>query len=358
MPRSDEWIKYRETYPFSEDKQDKFYPFYNDYRGYRGDFKQPGYNPDAQTTYMYNANLYTDGLTLSPYLPQNRILQHLKDRFNTLYIKINKNLDAYTNLYNECLDYQKDREDVVSQIDAYRELLPTLPLDQRPSYEEKIHILEKQLTNITEVLELNRRYRAGVHAHTFTYVLAYDKVGRGIAKRLDSEDDILRYQDKVMGMYKYYSSFTVTDNTQEALNSLEFDALRNKIYILNLNLKTKIDERTEISNELKLLDRDLNDLNYKINLFEQKGPTAPDAFYLEQSDMYLKYEKISNELSNINSVIDGLKSQIHNSIETMLLGDNNTVNYIEDYNLDYERLYKAISDNYKTILDYIRDNRI
>ena len=73
--RNPSWIKFRERYPMSYDKQDKFNeinPRHNAQR-YQGDvgrdggWKYAGYNPNHQTTRTETFNIRTDDIQLKPY---------------------------------------------------------------------------------------------------------------------------------------------------------------------------------------------------------------------------------------------------------------------------------------------------
>ena len=67
------WIKYRERYPMSYDKKDRFNTINprTDMARYNGDrdtgWKQAGYNPNHQSTRVEKINLLSDTLTLKPY---------------------------------------------------------------------------------------------------------------------------------------------------------------------------------------------------------------------------------------------------------------------------------------------------
>lgn len=64
------WIRLRTRYTIAgiEDQKARFIN-HSDYpRNYRGgDIKQPGYNPNHQSTRIEKINLRTDDLTLKPY---------------------------------------------------------------------------------------------------------------------------------------------------------------------------------------------------------------------------------------------------------------------------------------------------
>ena len=66
--RQPTWIKYKERYPLSYDKKDRFYKFNTNPRSYRnGGFKQAGYNVSHNSTRIENVNLESDNITLKPY---------------------------------------------------------------------------------------------------------------------------------------------------------------------------------------------------------------------------------------------------------------------------------------------------
>jgi len=67
--REPSWIRYRKGYTIARDtNQRSRFIVGGDYpRSYRGgDIKQPGYNPNHQSTRVERINLYTDDLTLKP----------------------------------------------------------------------------------------------------------------------------------------------------------------------------------------------------------------------------------------------------------------------------------------------------
>lgn len=68
MPRNPRWVKFRERYPFSYNKKDKYYKFETNPRGYReGAFKQAGYNVNNNSIRVERINLKTENYTLKPY---------------------------------------------------------------------------------------------------------------------------------------------------------------------------------------------------------------------------------------------------------------------------------------------------
>ena len=71
--REPKWIKYRERYPMSYDKKDRFNtvnPRMNMLR-HSGDaemgWKSAGYNPDHQSTRVERVNMTSDDISLKPY---------------------------------------------------------------------------------------------------------------------------------------------------------------------------------------------------------------------------------------------------------------------------------------------------
>jgi len=64
------FIKYKISYPFSENRKDKFYATTGDnhLRRYRdGSFPQNGYNPNANVAEPKKVNINNDDYTLPPY---------------------------------------------------------------------------------------------------------------------------------------------------------------------------------------------------------------------------------------------------------------------------------------------------
>lgn len=62
------FIKYKTRYPISENKKDRFYDFSSDTRSYRsGDFPQPGYNPNHNSTRVEKVRVNSDDISLKPY---------------------------------------------------------------------------------------------------------------------------------------------------------------------------------------------------------------------------------------------------------------------------------------------------
>jgi hypothetical protein len=70
------FIKYRERYPMSYDKRDRFIntvPQKSEMARHNGDtdtgngWKQPGYNPNSNSTRVERVNIYTDNISLRPY---------------------------------------------------------------------------------------------------------------------------------------------------------------------------------------------------------------------------------------------------------------------------------------------------
>lgn len=60
-------VRYKERYPLSDNRKDRFMDFGTMPRSYRGDggtFPQPGYNPNHQSTRVEKVNLETDDITL------------------------------------------------------------------------------------------------------------------------------------------------------------------------------------------------------------------------------------------------------------------------------------------------------
>jgi len=67
--REPSWIRYRKGYTIARDtnQRSRFIVFGDYPRNYRGgDFKQPGYNPNHQSTRVERTNLYSDDVTLKP----------------------------------------------------------------------------------------------------------------------------------------------------------------------------------------------------------------------------------------------------------------------------------------------------
>ncbi len=64
-----EFVRIKPTYPFSENKKDKFYDFAADGRGYRGaeGLPQPGYNPHHNLARPKKVLINRDELELLPY---------------------------------------------------------------------------------------------------------------------------------------------------------------------------------------------------------------------------------------------------------------------------------------------------
>jgi len=64
------WIRLKTRYTIAgiEDKKVRFINYENYPRNYRGgNIKQPGYNPNHQSTRVERINLKSDSLTLKPY---------------------------------------------------------------------------------------------------------------------------------------------------------------------------------------------------------------------------------------------------------------------------------------------------
>ena len=67
--REPSWIRYRKGYTIARDtNQRSRFMIFSDYpRSYRGgDIKQPGYNPNHQSTRIERVSLYTDDISLKP----------------------------------------------------------------------------------------------------------------------------------------------------------------------------------------------------------------------------------------------------------------------------------------------------
>jgi len=54
------WIKYKETYPFVDDKKYRYMIFDNNERSYRGGFKQEGYDPSRNSIKPVVINPYKE----------------------------------------------------------------------------------------------------------------------------------------------------------------------------------------------------------------------------------------------------------------------------------------------------------
>lgn len=69
------FIKYEERYPLSYDKEDRFNEVnplhtaarYPGTEGREGGWKQPGYNPNHQTTTIEKIRVRSDDITIRPY---------------------------------------------------------------------------------------------------------------------------------------------------------------------------------------------------------------------------------------------------------------------------------------------------
>ncbi len=51
----------------SRDDKERFYKFDTDPRGWRDGFKQPGYNPNHNSSTLERVNINRDNITLKPY---------------------------------------------------------------------------------------------------------------------------------------------------------------------------------------------------------------------------------------------------------------------------------------------------
>lgn len=66
--REPKFIKMKERWPLSDNQKDRFIDFTTDTRRYRGEFgfKQPGYNPNHNSTKVEKVKLDVDNITLKP----------------------------------------------------------------------------------------------------------------------------------------------------------------------------------------------------------------------------------------------------------------------------------------------------
>src|SRR5574343_1317967 len=118
-----DFIRYKDKYPFSDTRQDKFYPFRDEVRRvFRSDLSG-GYNPQSQMTAPTKVNLRTDELSLSPYVNSGMSLQDCKDRFEILNTKIRDALADYTDAHTECVRLFVARAASMQRIDLSRQLL-------------------------------------------------------------------------------------------------------------------------------------------------------------------------------------------------------------------------------------------
>lgn len=62
--RQPRWIKYDAEATLARDDDERWYKFETDPRGWRDGFKQPGYNPNHDTTSVENVNINSDELQL------------------------------------------------------------------------------------------------------------------------------------------------------------------------------------------------------------------------------------------------------------------------------------------------------
>lgn len=62
------WIRYKERYPMSYNKKDRYVKFEEEPRSYRGGgFKLPGYNPNHNSTRIEKPPLESENIQLKPY---------------------------------------------------------------------------------------------------------------------------------------------------------------------------------------------------------------------------------------------------------------------------------------------------
>ena len=62
------WIRYKEKYPMSYNKKDRYNEIEDKPRSYRGgDYKQAGYNPNHNSTRVERVNLKSESIQLKPY---------------------------------------------------------------------------------------------------------------------------------------------------------------------------------------------------------------------------------------------------------------------------------------------------
>lgn len=350
------WVRQKQTYPFGEDKRDRYEPF-TDVRNHRGSFKQPGYNPDSQSTSISDTNINRENLILNPYTANSRNFMNTVNRLSTVELQIDESYNDLIVVNDLIFDIDIERIQTVKDIDKLNNIIAdgSLPADQLIAYKKKVIERTYKLQLLTIDIEKERYNRSAIYFYINTMFSNMCDILGYIDKFDINEQDRIKFTN----IYNRYNTLVGTSILENIyISTLNLDIEKDRVTISTLYSKAMsiYNEYTTLNNTSKIIKRDIDNVVYTVSEYAITGIDTTELnikLGLLNND-YEKYNLLKTKTHNIYLDVINL---YNNLIVKVILFDTYTVSYIEDYNISKDIIINELTDYCKKTVEYLIKRR-